>query len=58
MARFGRLRKGPQRVKGGRSRAFTMCRDQIPEMVDALFFGNTAAAILDRSETANLFVAS
>jgi Kef-type K+ transport system membrane component KefB/nucleotide-binding universal stress UspA family protein len=25
---------------------------------DALFFGNTAAAILDRSETSNLFVAS
>jgi len=25
---------------------------------DTLFFGNTAAAVLDRSETSNLFVAS
>jgi nucleotide-binding universal stress UspA family protein len=25
---------------------------------DSLFFGNTAAALLDRSETAKLFVAS
>jgi hypothetical protein len=38
MSRFGRLKKS----RGVKSRDFTMTQDQIPETMDAIFFGNPA----------------